>query len=72
MTASMSRNGNCWDNAPTESWFNRFKHEQTFGERFLTRQAMKFTAFEDVEVLYNRRRLHSTLGYTSPTYSLNS
>ncbi len=40
----MSRKGNCWDNAPTESWFNSFKNERVFGERFLTRDAMKATA----------------------------
>jgi putative transposase len=66
MVGSMSGKGNGWDNAPTESWFNSFKHERVFGERFPTREAMKATAFEYIEVFYNRRRLHSTLGYTSP------
>ena len=66
MTCSMSRKGNCWDNAPTESWFNSFKNERVFGERFATRDAMTATAFEYIEVFYNRKRLHSTLGYTSP------
>jgi putative transposase len=66
MTCSMSRKGKCWDNAPTESWFNSFKNERVFGERFLTRDAMKATAFDYIEVFYNRRRLHSSLGYTSP------
>jgi putative transposase len=70
MVGSMSRKGNCWDNAPTESWFNSFKNERVFGERFLTREAMKATAFEYIEVFYNRRRLHSTLGYTSPVQFL--
>ena len=72
MTCSMSRKGNCWDNAPTESWFNSFKHERVFGERFLTREAMKATAFEYIEVFYNRRRLHSTLGYTAPVQYLKN
>jgi putative transposase len=67
MTASMSRKGNCWDNAPTESWFNSFKNERVHGERFATHKEMKVTAFEYIEVFYNRKRLHSTLGYTSPT-----
>ena len=67
---SMSRKGNCWDNAPTESWFNSFKNERVFGERFATRDAMKATAFEYIEVFYNRKRLHSTLGYTSPALFL--
>ena len=70
MVCSMSRKGNCWDNAPAESWFNSFKHERVFGERFLTRDAMKATAFEYIEVFYNRRRLHSFLGYTSPVQYL--
>lgn len=65
MTCSMSRQGNCWDNAPTESWFNSFKNERVHGWRFVTREAMT-TAFEYIEVFYNRRRLHSTLGYKSP------
>ncbi|AHF04317.1 transposase ISRSO8 [Marichromatium purpuratum 984] len=66
MRCLMSRCGNCWDNAPTESWFNSFKHERVFGERFPTREAMRATAFEYIEVFYNRKRLHSTLGYRSP------
>jgi transposase InsO family protein len=70
MVCSMSRKGNCWDNAPTESWFNSFKNERVFGERFATRDAMKATAFEYIEVFYNRKRLHSTLGYTSPALFL--
>ena len=57
-------------NAPTESWFNSFKNERVFGERFSTREAMKATAFDDIEVFYNRKRLHSTLGYTSPVQFL--
>ena len=71
MTCLMSRKGNCWDNAPTESWFNRFKNERIHGWRFETREDMKATAFEYIEVFYNRRRLHSTLGYKSPTRFLN-
>jgi transposase InsO family protein len=67
MTCSMSRKGNCWDNAPTESWFNSFKNERVHGWRFATREDMTATAFEYIEVFYNRKRLHSTLGYKSPT-----
>ena len=70
MVCSMSRQGNGWDNAPAESWFDRFKHERVFGERFATREAMKVTAFEYIEVFDNRKRLHSTLGYTSPVQFL--
>jgi transposase InsO family protein len=67
MICSMSRKGNCWDNAPTESWFNSFKNERVHGWRFATRKGMTATAFEYIEVFYNRKRLHSTLGYKSPT-----
>lgn len=70
MTCSMSRKGNCWDNAPTESWFNSFKNERVHGWRFATREDMTATAFEYIEVFYNRRRLHSTLGYKSPALFL--
>jgi transposase InsO family protein len=62
MTCSMSRKGNCWDNAPTESWFNSFKNERVHGVRFATRSEMKSEAFEYIEAFYNRRRRHSTLG----------
>ncbi len=67
----MSRKGNGWDNAPAESWFNRFKNERVFGERFATREAMKAIAVESIEVFENRRRLHATLGYTSPVQYLD-
>lgn len=66
MVCSMSRKGNCWDNAPTESWFNSFKNERVHGERFVTRAEMTTMAFEYIEVFYNRKRLHSTLGYKPP------
>jgi len=66
MVCSMSRKGDCWDNAPTESWFGSFKNERVYGERFATRAECRSMAFEYIEVFYNRRRLHSTLGYKSP------
>jgi putative transposase len=66
MVCSMSRKGDCWDNAPTESWFGSFKNERVYGERFETRDEARAMAFEYIEVFYNRRRLHSTLGYKSP------
>jgi len=71
MICSMSRKGDCWDNAPTESWFGSFKNERVHGERFETRDEMKAEAFEYIEVFYNRIRLHSTLGYKSPVQFLN-
>ena len=66
MLCSMSRKGNCWDNAPTESWFNSFKNEWVHGVRYATHADMKATSFEYIEVFYNRKRQHSTLGYRSP------
>jgi transposase InsO family protein len=71
MTCSMSRKGNCWDNAPTESWFNSFKNERVHGIRYTTREEMTAESFEYIEVFYNRKRLHSTLAYKSPTQFLN-
>ena len=66
MICSMSRKGNCWDNAPTESWFNSFKNERVHGLRYETRAEMTAMSFEYIEVLYNRKRKHSSLGYKSP------
>ena len=65
MKSSMSRKGNCWDNAPTESLWGRLKVGRLYGMRFATRrQAMD----EVIDWLnfYNHKRLHSTLGYVSP------
>jgi transposase InsO family protein len=62
MTASMSRKGNCWDNAPTESFFNSLKNERVHGAAYATRADAQADLFEYVEVFYNRRRRHSTLG----------
>ncbi len=70
MTCSMSRKGNCWDNAPTMSWFNSFKNERVHGLRYTTRSDMTAASFEYIKVFYNRKRLHSTLGYKSPVQFL--
>ena len=72
MTCSMSRKGNCWDNAPTESWFNSFKNERVHGIRYATLADMKAASFEYIEVFYNRKRQHSTLGYKSPKQFLTA
>ncbi len=66
MVCSMSRKGNCWDTAPTESWFNRFKTERVHGWRDATRAEITAARFEYMAVFYNRTRRHSTLGYQSP------
>ncbi len=70
MTASMSRKANCWDNAPTESFFNSLKNERVHGTRYATRAEAEADLFQYIEVFYNRRRRHSTLGYCSPTQFL--
>ncbi len=68
---SMSRKGNCWDNAPMESFFHTLKTEHVYWENFVTRGQAKQSLFEWIEVFYNRQRLHSTLDYVSPeTYEL--
>ena len=63
---SMSRKGNCWDNAPSESFFHTLKTELIHHRRYLTREEAKQEIFEYIEVFYNRKRRHSTLGYQSP------
>ena len=66
MLASMSRKGNCWDNAPSESFFNSLKNERVHGSRYETRDAARADVFEYVELFYNRSRRHSSLGGQSP------
>lgn len=66
MVCSMSRKGNCWDNAPTESFFNSLKNERVHGTRYRTRTEATADLFDYIEPFYNRKRLHSTLGYVSP------
>jgi len=66
MIVSMSRKGNCWDNAPMESFFNSMKNERTHAQRYLTRDEARQDTFEYIEAFYNRSRRHSALGYVSP------
>ena len=61
---SMSRKGNCWDNAWTESWFATLKLE--LGEKFLSYDDAKNEIFQYIEAFYNRQRMHSALDYQSP------
>lgn len=63
---SMSSTGNCYDNAITESFFHTLKTELTYWEKYQTRDEAKGSIFEYIEINYNRRRLHSSLGYLSP------
>src|SRR5215472_11121328 len=64
ITCSMSRRGNCYDNAVMESWFSTVKSEE--GERFESYAHAKEALFDYIEVFYNQRRQHSTLGQISP------
>jgi transposase InsO family protein len=66
MTPSMSRSGNCYDNAYVESFFGTLKTELVHGERYRSRLEARLSIFEYVEVFYNRQRSHSALGYRSP------
>ncbi len=63
---SMSRKGNCWDNAVTESFFGILKNELIHHEHFRTRQEARDKIFDYIEVFYNRSRIHSTIEYFAP------
>ena len=63
---SMSRKGNCWDNAVPESFFHTLKTKLVHQVQFKNRQEAKMAIFEYIEVFYNRKRLHSTNGYMAP------
>jgi transposase InsO family protein len=68
ITCSMSRRGNCWDNAAMESFFSTLKTERTNRNQYPypTRDAARADIFDYIERFYNPRRRHSTLGYLSP------
>jgi putative transposase len=66
VTCSMSRKGNCWDNAPMESFFATLKKELVHHETYRTREEARRSLFEYIEVFYNRVRRHSSLGFMSP------
>jgi transposase InsO family protein len=66
ITCSMSRRGNCWDNAPMESFFASLKKELVHDEDYATRAEAKGSIFEYIEAFYNRVRRHSSLGYVAP------
>jgi putative transposase len=66
MRCSMSRKGDCWDNAVAESFFSSLKTERVHHRLYRSRTEARRDIFEYIEVFYNRVRLHSTLGYLSP------
>ena len=64
---SMSRKGNCWDNAPMESFFKTIRVELIYSQKqYHTRQEAATSIFENIEIYYNRQRMHSALNYQSP------
>jgi len=66
LRASMSRKGNCWDNAVMESFFSRLKVELLYAENYRTVEEARSGVFEYIELFYNRTRRHSAIGYVSP------
>ncbi|MDQ2950193.1 MAG: IS3 family transposase [Acidobacteriota bacterium] len=66
LTASMSRKGNCYDNAHIESFWSTLKYELVYHHRFTTLAAARTAIFDYIETFYNRTRLHSSLAYQSP------
>ncbi len=66
ITQSFSRPRQCWDNAVAESWFATLKLELIDRQSWATRAQVRRAVFEFVEVFYNRKRLHSSLGFMSP------
>jgi len=64
--ASMSRQGNAYDNAYIESFWSSLKYELVYHRKFATRLQARTAVFDYIESFYNRRRLHSSLGYVSP------
>jgi len=66
ITVSMSRTGNCWDNAVAESFFSTLKNELVHRRTWSTQLELRAALFEYIEVFYNRRRLHSSINYKTP------
>jgi putative transposase len=66
MRPSMSRKGDCYDNAAVESFFSTLKNEWVFHQTFLDRDQARSSLFDYIELFYNRQRLHASLNYMSP------
>ena len=62
----MSRKGNCYDNAKSESFFSTLKNELVHRLEYQTKKEAILSIFEWIEVFYNRKRIHSSIGYQSP------
>lgn len=63
---SMSRKGNCWDNAPMEAFWGKMKYEWLMDKHFKTRDEARAAVFEYIEIFYNRQRIHESNGYLTP------
>jgi len=70
LSTSVGRTGVCWDNAAAESFFATLKNEMYYRQRFDTRAQARFAVAEYIEIFYNRKRLHSSLGYRTPAETL--
>ena len=70
--ASMSRTGNCWDNAVAESFFSTLKTELIYREHWQNMTQLRSALFDYLEVFYNRQRIHSTLNYQTPIQALEN
>lgn len=66
IVCSMSRKGNCWDNAPVESFFGKLKTEWVYAKRYASRREAEADIFKYIELFYNRKRKHAALDYLSP------
>ena len=66
MVQSMSRRGDCWDNAAMESFFKTLKIERVYRTRYETRAQAKLDIVDWIEGFYNRQRIHSSIGYKTP------
>lgn len=66
ITCSMSRRGNCWDNACMERFMNSYKNEWVNHRQYANKEEVHHSSFEYIEIFYNRKRRHQTLGYLSP------
>ena len=68
---SMGRTGVCWDNAAAETFFATLKNEMYYRFTFATKARARFAVAEFIEVFYNRKRMHSSIGYRTPAQALN-
>jgi len=66
ITCSMSKRGDCWDNAAMESFFSTLKTERVYRKKYVSREEARADVFDYIELFYNPRRRHSTLGQISP------